>query len=57
MHTLFIMCIHRVGVAELGIGKFQAKIGTDNHASLKLFQDKLAFIKVCANSELHPMSP
>ena len=40
-HILFC-----VGITELGIGKFQAKIGTNNHASLKLFQNKLAFTQV-----------
>ena len=44
-YYFYLACL---GITELGVQKFQAKINTDNQPSLKLFQEKLAFVKVCA---------
>ena len=43
-----LICIYvpYAGISELGVRTFRAKIGTDNVPSLKLFQQKLSFLKV-----------
>ena len=40
------------GISELGVRAFRAKIGTSNVPSLKLFQQKLSFLKVEAYHRL-----
>ena len=41
-----VYMVYSTGVTELGIRKFQAKIGLDNHPSLTLFRKKLGFMEV-----------
>ena len=44
---LFYLLIYTyAGISELGVRTFRAKIGTGNTPSLKLFQQKLSFVKV-----------
>ena len=43
---IFFMYVPYAGSSELGVRTFRAKIGTDNVPSLKLFQQKMSFVKV-----------
>ena len=47
--SIIFVCI---GIIELGVEIFQAKIGISNQPSLKFFKEKLAFVEVCTYNSL-----